>query len=199
MRDETQLMRVSTRLMELGVITPQQGMEMFHNGKFPNAEDIAPAQNEFIKQRKEGFYNPIVGGTPMIEEVESKDDSNKNATPNSAGRPVGTTTVQNEKLTRQNIQGTIYAVESFSNSAKEKAKEKFGSELTEQQEKMVLQLCESVVCSADRHKWNQILEACIENFDLIENLNVMDEILSVSNKHNLEVYPSAILYHSDDK
>jgi hypothetical protein len=199
MRDETQLMRVSTRLMELGVITPQQGMEMFHNGKFPNAEDIAPAQNEFIKQRKEGFYNPIVGGTPMIEEVESKDDSNKNTTPNSAGRPVGTTTVQNEKLTRQNIQGTIYAIESFSNSAKEKAKEKFGSELTEQQEKMVLQLCESVVCSADRHKWNQILEACIENFDLIENLNVMDEILSVSNKHNLEVYPSAILYHSDDK
>jgi hypothetical protein len=30
MRDETQLMRVSTRLMELGILTPQQGMEMFH-------------------------------------------------------------------------------------------------------------------------------------------------------------------------
>ena len=67
MRDETQLMRVSTRLMELGILTPQQGMEMFHNGKFPDAENIAPAQETFIQERKGGFYNPLVGGVPMIE------------------------------------------------------------------------------------------------------------------------------------
>ena len=42
------------------------------------------------------------------------------------------------------------------------------------------------------------LEACIENFELIEELNVMNEVLSVANKHNLEVYPSAILYHSHE-
>ena len=54
MRDETQLMRVSTRLMELGILTPQQGMEMFHNGRFPEAENISPAQETFIQERKEG-------------------------------------------------------------------------------------------------------------------------------------------------
>jgi hypothetical protein len=200
MRDETQLMRVSTRLMELGILTPQQGMEMFHNGKFPNAEDIAPAQTAFIEQRKEGFYNPIVGGIPMIEPQmgEGSDEPQTVDTPKSAGRPNGTTTVDNEKLTRQNIQGTIYAVEAFNSLARERAEEKFGGDLNEQQEEMVNKLCESIICASKQNEWNQTLEACIDNFELIEELNVMNEVLSVANKHNLEVYPSAILYHSHE-
>ena len=63
---------------------------------------------------------------------------------------------------------------------------------------MVTKLCESIVCASKREEWNQTLEACIDNFELIEELNVMNEVLSVSNKHNLEVYPSAILYHSHE-
>ena len=39
LRDETQLMRVATRLMELGLISAEQGMELFHTGKFPMAEE----------------------------------------------------------------------------------------------------------------------------------------------------------------
>jgi hypothetical protein len=199
MRDETQLMRVSTRLMELGILTPQQGMEMFHNGKFPNAEDIAPAQSTFIEQRKEGFYNPIVGGVPMIEDEISE----KSKTPETAGRPHGTSTVDEQKLSnaeysRTNIQSTIYAVEAFNSIARERAEEKFGGELNEQQEEMVTKLCESIICASEREQWNQTLEACIDNFELIEELNVMNDVLSVSNKHNLEVYPSAILYHSHE-
>ncbi len=199
MRDETQLMRVSTRLMELGILTPQQGMEMFHNGQFPNAEDIAPAQTTFIEQRKEGFYNPIVGGVPMIEDEAPE----KASTPESAGRPHGTTTVEDQKLSnaeysRTNIQTTIYAVEAFNSIARERAEEKFGGELNEQQEEMVTKLCESIICASERGNWTQTLEACIDDFELIEELNVMNEVLSVSNKHNLEVYPSAILYHSHE-
>ena len=64
MRDETQLMRVSTRLMELGVITPQQGMEMFNTGKFPKPEDLSPAQKKFIEEREEGLLQPYRWGRP---------------------------------------------------------------------------------------------------------------------------------------
>ena len=174
-------------------------MEMFHNGQFPNAEDIAPAQTTFIEQRKEGFYNPIVGGVPMIEDEAPE----KASTPESAGRPHGTTTVEDQKLSnaeysRTNIQTTIYAVEAFNSIARERAEEKFGGELNEQQEEMVTKLCESIICASERGNWTQTLEACIDDFELIEELNVMNEVLSVSNKHNLEVYPSAILYHSHE-
>ena len=51
MRDEVQLMRASTRLMELGIITPKQGMEMFHNGRFPEPDKLAEAQKDFLEER----------------------------------------------------------------------------------------------------------------------------------------------------
>lgn len=60
------LQRISLRLYELGAITPQQLMEIFDNGVYPTSEEIEPEQEHFTDNRKKGFYNPIVGGVPMI-------------------------------------------------------------------------------------------------------------------------------------
>ena len=66
-------MRASTRLMELGIITPKQGMEMFHNGRFPEPDKLAEAQKDFLEEREEGYYNPIVGGVPVIAPAGGED------------------------------------------------------------------------------------------------------------------------------
>jgi hypothetical protein len=197
MRDEVQLMRVATRLMEVGVLTPQQGMDMFHTGRFPNSEDIAPAQKDFVEKRKEGYYNPIVGGVPMIEDEVSVDPKT-NTTPKAAGRPNDTTTTE-ANYSRSNIQTTIYEVEALISQAKDQMKEKLDSEeLDKQQSDMVTKLCESIVCASNKKNWGQTLSACIQDFNAIEDLNTLDSILSVSTKHNLDVYASAILYHSNE-
>ena len=204
MRDEVQLMRVATRLMELGIITPQQGMDMFKTGKFPKADDIKPAQKSFIEERKEGLYNPIVGGIPMIspemaDEEGGVDSSNKNRTPKSAGRPRDTSEIPLESsatYSRKNIQQTIYEIESLANAAKERSKEIMGVDLSQEQEDMIGQLVESIVCSTKKEKWTEQLSACLTDFNKIEDLNTLEEILSVSSKHGLEDYPAAILYHS---
>ena len=198
MRDETQLMRVSTRLMELGILTPQQGMEMFHNGKFPTPEEIAPAQKEFIEQRKDGFYNPIVGGVPMIEdEIEAAPSK----TPKSAGRPEGTVNIPqaDANYSRKNVQTTVYEIEAFNSIARERFKQELQQkDLNEQQEDMLDQLCQAIICSTDKSDWSQRLEACVDDFELIQDLNSLEGVLSVATKHNLDIYPSAILYHSNE-
>ena len=58
LRDETQLMRVATRLMELGLITAEQGMELFQTGKFPLAENLEKAQEKFVEPKREGLFQP---------------------------------------------------------------------------------------------------------------------------------------------
>jgi hypothetical protein len=100
-KDQTEMLRITTRLMELGVITPQQGLDVFNTGRFPNSEDIGMMQEEFVKDRKKGYYNPIVGGVPMIAPpapklpagmpvaAPSAAKPKSNETPKSAGRPVG--------------------------------------------------------------------------------------------------------------
>lgn len=201
MRDETQLMKVSTRLMELGVITPQQGMEMFNTGKFPKAEELAPAQKKFIEEREDGYYNPIVGGVPMIESADSDVNKGPNGQP---GRPEGTEGVPQEnseaKYSRKNIEKTIQKLETARASIKEAMKDGLKiKRFTKKNRNMLDSLCEAVVCSTDVENWTQKAISCVSNLEEIQDLNVLPEILEISAKHELDNYSAAILYHSNEK
>ena len=196
MRDEVQLMRASTRLMELGIITPKQGMEMFHNGKFPEPDQLKPEQQDFLEDREKGYYNPIVGGVPVFSPDKKATGPRKEA-----GRPEGTTDIPiaNAQYSRSSIQKTIYDVESFVNDSKTKMIEKLGvKELNDSQEDMLNNLCESIVCAQDKEYWGETLESCVKDFNEIENLNTLKQVLDISAQHTLDTYPAAILYHSDE-
>ncbi len=197
MRDEVQLMRASTRLMELGIITPEQGMEMFHNGKFPEPDQLDSAQQDFLEDREKGYYNPIVGGVPVYSPDDKASGPRKEA-----GRPEGTTDIPlaNAKYSRSNIQKTIYDIDSFIHDAKDKMISHLKvSKLSEAQEEMVSNLCESIVCSHNKEYWGETLESCVKDFNEIENLDTLKEVLDISSQHTLETYPAAILYHSHEK
>jgi hypothetical protein len=194
LRDEVQLMRVATRLMELGVVTAEQGMELFHTGRFPKADELEAAQRKFVDQREKGYFNPIVGGVPMIEEETSSEPENsKNLDRGMPGRPEGS----KDQFSRENIQATIYEVEALNSLAKEKMLEIYNADsLNKDQEKMVSKLCESIVCASDKENWTESLISCVNDFSQIEKLGTMENILNISEAHQLEIYPSAILYHS---
>ena len=197
MRDEVQLMRASTRLMELGIITPEQGMEMFHNGKFPEPDQLDSAQQDFLEDREKGYYNPIVGGVPVYSPDDKASGPRKEA-----GRPEGATDIPlaNAKYSRSNIQKTIYDIDSFVHDAKDKMISHLKvSKLSEAQEEMVSNLCESIVCSHNKEYWGETLESCVKDFNEIENLDTLKEVLDISAQHTLETYPAAILYHSHEK
>ena len=197
MRDEVQLMRASTRLMELGIITPEQGMEMFHNGKFPEPDQLDSAQQDFLEDREKGYYNPIVGGVPVYSPDDKASGPRKEA-----GRPEGTTDIPlaNAKYSRSNIQKTIYDIDSFVHDAKDKMISHLKvSKLSQAQEEMVSNLCESIVCSHNKEYWGETLESCVKDFNEIENLDTLKEVLDISAQHTLETYPAAILYHSHEK
>jgi hypothetical protein len=199
MRDQTQLMRISTRLMELGIITPQQGMEMFHTGQFPKSEEIAPAQKEFINQREEGYYNPIVGGIPMIS--PAGDEEPQTTTTNKmAGRPEGTTGIPltNSNANLKDIQKTIRKIEVTKSSIEKQLKKKLSiKKFNEQQNEMIQKLCEAVVTSSELKTWEEVAASCVNNFEEISALTTKPEILSLASQHEItDDYSAAILYHS---
>ncbi len=198
MRDEVQLMRASTRLMELGIITPKQGMEMFHNGKFPEPDELNDAQKDFLEEREQGYYNPIVGGVPVIAPAGGA----KNGPRKEAGRPEGTTDIPitNAQYSRANIQQTIYDIDELIHEAKAQLLKNLKvKELSDEQEEMASSLCESIVCAQPKEYWAETLESCVNNFNEIENLETLKEVLDISATHSLEAYPAAILYHSHEK
>jgi len=197
MRDEVQLMRASTRLMELGIITPKQGMQMFENGKFPDPKELESAQKELLKEREKGHFNPLVGGVPVFSPLDTPSGPRKES-----GRPEGTTGIPlaNGTYSRANIQKTIYSIDSFIHDSKEKmASHLKVKELSEAQEGTLSTLCESIVCSQNKESWDETLESCVKDFNKIEDLGTLREVLDISSEHSLETYPAAILYHSHEK
>ena len=194
LRDETQLMRVATRLMELGILSAEQGMTLFHTGKFPQAEDLAKAQEKFVSQREKGYFNPVVGGVPMIQ--DDVDEPKAKPTNGMSGRPEGS----KDQFSREGIQAMVYEVEALSSVATEKMLEKLDTDsLNESQEKMISQLCESVVCASEKENWTEKVISCVNDFSEIEKLGTLEGVLTVSESHKLEIYPSAILYHSNER
>jgi hypothetical protein len=222
-KDQTELLRVATRLMELGVVTPQQGLDIFNTGRFPNSEDIGVTQEQFVSERKKGFYNPLVGGVPMIAPPAPKLPAGakvgalsgpvnpaakkpavpgaKNNTPKSAGRPTGkkagpTKTIKG--YSRKNIQEIVGKVENLRSLITTSIKEKYNTEeLNQVQNEIVDKLCESIVCASEVDKWEENVKECVNDINNIEELQTLNEILEISGEHELQIYPSAILYHSE--
>ena len=190
-KDNTQLLRVTTRLMELGVITPQQGLTVFNTGRFPQAEEIAPAQQIFVDDREKGFYNPLVGGVPVIPSA----DGETNQTPKSAGRPQGAITEAN--FSRKNIQEVVYQIEAFEANVKAKAKESMGvKRLNKQQISAIEDLCEKIICAHEKNDWENKALECVKDFNAIESLGLLNEVSEIAESHKLDFYSAAILHHS---
>jgi len=202
-RDKTQLMRVTTRLMELGIITPQQGMNMFHTGEFPKSEEIATSQPEFVSQRKDGYYNPIVGGIPTISPPAPKTPKEFgaiNTTPKVAGRPEGTTGIPLAKanVSVKNIRGIVAKIEDLHASIEKDLKNSLSLEtLSDNQQEMVNKLCETVVVSSHLESWGEIASSCVKDFENIASLSTLPEVLEAIADFDLEDdYSAALLYHS---
>jgi hypothetical protein len=203
-RDQTQLMRVATRLMELGVLTPQQGMDMFHNGQFPKAEEIAPAQDKFVEDRKNGYYNPIVGGVPTISPPKDPNASKgaANKTNKVAGRPEGTVGIPIVKanFSVKNIQSVVKKIEETRACIEEQLLAKYKKDSFEEyQVKMIDKLCEAIVVSQDIKNWESTAASCVNDFDEISSLSTMPDVLSICSEFQIEDdYSGALLYHSQN-
>lgn len=199
-KDEVQLQRVATRLMELGIITPEQGVDVLEKGAYPRPEEMQPAQERYIEQRKSGLYNPIVGGVPVLTEENQNQQPKKEV-----GRPVGTSDIKQEnKVTaeqlysRKNIQEVIYATENLRQEGFKKMRSKLKKKkLKATEESLINDLCESIITSSEQSEWESKLISCVENSDNIENLNMINRVQELSLEYDLDLYSSALLYHSD--
>lgn len=199
-KDETQLQRVATRLMELGLITPQQGMDVINKGVFPDSEEVGRTQEEFIDQRKKGYYNPLVGGAPVVDEA-NKERDNSQKVPSLPGRPLGTTGIPQEvarsEISAKNITSVVHATEKLEDFCKKQARKHFKiKRLTKAQNEAVDSLCKKIVMANEMDEWESQAAACLEDSNSILNLSIMGGVEKTASDHHLTEYSAALIYHS---
>lgn len=201
-KDEVQLQRVASRLIEMGIITPEQGMTALKQGIYPDPKDLKSAQEQFVEDREKGYYTPLAVAQPILPDDSPAQPAQKPKVPGENGRPAGTNT-NTDKIfaqdthSRKDIQNVIYKIEDLRKYSEASLKKQYNKKrLSKQQKEMLDDLTQSVVMSNEMENWESTVKACIEDFNNIESLDVMSNVLEVGEKHELVSYPAAILYHS---
>jgi hypothetical protein len=207
-KDPTQMWRVVIRMMELSLLTPEQGLEAIRTGVFPDpeGEEFLLKQEEYVKNRKKGLYNPLSPSPvlpPLLDpNTKYSIDNQKTAetappkatskkTLKSAGRPKDSKTA---KASVSDIQSTVYATEDLLSFIKSKIREKHGLEsLSSFQNQMAEKLMQSVVLATEKESWEQLAAECVEDSSKIGGLGIRPEVLSAAAEHGIEPYDAALM------
>jgi hypothetical protein len=75
LKTSSETLRVYTRLMELGILTPEEGIKALETNRLPNQEESVESQEEYKELRDKGYYEPIAGGPNT--QTDLADESNK--------------------------------------------------------------------------------------------------------------------------
>ena len=200
------LQKLTTRMMELGILTPEQGMDTIHKGNFPESKDLKKAQKGYLEERKEGYYTPLVGGDTLLE-VDGENINVKNnkqaAMPQrkqnptisapSGGRPVGKASLYSSA----NLLATTTFIKEFQERSLKMYKKAIGKKrLTKANEKLVTEICSSVVVNSEKEDWDEKMEAVTNDLSLLSSMNVLPSVFTIAAEHGLDDYSASLMYHS---
>jgi len=189
LKDDVQYSRIYNRLVELGVLTADEGIQAIETGRLPTPEESAQSQQKFRELKDQGFYQPLIGGGAQ------------------AGRPMGSTgTPQSTKNVKPigsskafsvlKIRENILAVQDLEEEVKGSLRKKFEiKKLSNAQKDMAEKITELIIANEDSSQWKAKIQDYIEKpFD--QNLNQVNEIQSIASEHQVDSYLASLLYHS---
>lgn len=114
LKDNTNMNKIYGRLMELGILTPEQGFRALETGKLPDPEQMIEEHKEYKGHRDEGLYVPLIGGAKNEEgrpEGSQTPQTTKNVGPigsKASEEKYSVTTVKNNMLCAQELEKHVF-------------------------------------------------------------------------------------------
>ena len=198
-KDETQFNRVVTRMMELGILPPEEGLRVIETGIYPTQEELGAAQAKFVEERKKGYYNPIVGGVPVIPPPVSevpgiKPVMKKTTTPTEKGRPVGSNA---SVYAKDAIAKVMDKTKDLYSIVEVGLKKKYSKKsLNAEQNKLAQGISEAIILGSQSESWISLATEVLNDPSKLDKLNILSEIQNTAGEHDLDTYAAALLYHS---
>ena len=195
-KSDANLTRVYSRLIELGVLTPEEGITAIDTGRLPLPEESVESQKGFQKLQDDGLYQPLLNKGQQQP----------------AGRPTGTGTPQTTKAPRS----TPTAVKASESKPKINAdlvaknlvkfdnlvvgvetalKEKYNRKrLTKEQKEIIETIAETIATNETPKEWlNKINDYINKPVQVSANMERINEIAA---EYGLDYKTAILLYHS---
>jgi hypothetical protein len=188
LKDDVQYSRIYNRLVELGILTPSEGLQAIESGRLPTEQESETSQRKFRDLKQEGLYQPIIGGSAQ------------------AGRPQGTGTPQSTKNVKPigsnatfsvvKIKDNILASQTLEEEVKSSLRKKLGvKKLSAQQKDSAEKITEIIIANEHPDKWVELIGNYIDN-PVDKNASQVTEIEDIASAHQITNYLASLLYHS---
>lgn len=195
-RDASVWNRVSAQLVQLGVLTPEEGLQAIETGRLPDPEESLESQRKFKTLREEGLYAPVATGAGAAGGL-------------STGRPPGTGSPQTSKKTSpsggnkkapaiasysmKGISQTFKEYEVLSAKVEDFLKKKHKKKnLNPEQKSIAEQIAQNIIINEEKANWDYSIKAYCEG-EKQDNPEKISKLLEISEEHGVDIFSAAIL------
>ena len=190
-KDDVQYSRIYNRLVELGVLTAEEGLAAIDTGRLPTQEESVQSQRKFKELRDEGLYQPLIGGSAA---GQAGRPSGSSGVPQSTKnvKPIGT----KASFSVVKIKDNILASQNLEEEVKSAVRKKFNvKKLSNQQKESAENISEIIIANELPENWKAKIEEYIEKpFD--QNQEQINNIQEIAAEHQVSNYIASLLYHS---
>ena len=206
LRDNSIYARVYSRLIELGVLTPEEGIQAIESGRMPTVEESLESQQKLKSYKDDGLYEPVLGNKPPRDVPNQK----AKPVPQQKGRPEGTgvpkeTDTKNpiglkaNKQTRfslTKIQDNLNLADKLNSEVEASLRQLHNRKrLNKTQKEIAQQISNIVIHNEDPENWlAKAGRYAAEPID--RNEDRVKEIQSIAYEHQVDDFLAGILYCS---
>jgi hypothetical protein len=222
LRESTNFAKVYSRLVEIGVLTPTEGLKAIETGRLPTPEESLESQKEYKGQKDKGLYIPMLGGVDPTDTTKqrnhevklaemkpapstgqpSKKTNNKPKLKQPTGRPEGTGVPQEKKRESKSffsfnkIKENILLSQGLEKSVEANLRKSHKvKRLNKQQKEIAESIANIIVANEPPEKWKDSIGEYCEN-PVDKNHDTVKEITDIAIEHQVNTFMASVLYHS---
>lgn len=208
LKDSLEYAKVYTRLVEIGILTAEEGITAIETGLLPTKEESIESQTEFKALKDKGYYQPIVGGPQdqlNLAKVKAvAPPAGKVSSP--TGRPKGTKKKQSTKKVKPmgandeysvlKVKDSFLLAQKVDKEVRSQLLKRFKiKELSKAQKEVAEDIVEVIISNEEPDNWLAKVKDYIEN-PVDTNPDRIKEVEDIALEHQLDTYLASILLAS---
>ena len=193
LRDTSVYSRIYSRLIELGVLTAEEGMQAIESGRFPTPEESVESQKRFKDLRNQGLYEPVIGGA-KAPKMNGRPSGTPSPKQTDTKTPVGTKAALNFSLSK--IQENLNLSDKLNLEVEASLRKIHNRKrLSKQQKEVAREITNIVIANEDPPNWlakagRYAAEPTDRDHDRVK------KIQDVALEHQVDDFLAGILYSS---
>jgi hypothetical protein len=212
-KDDPNLARIYSRLIEIGVLTPEEGITALETGRLPLPEESVESQKKLHDYHEDGLYQPLLNNPNLVvpqtgkielgQQPKAAPQKSGPASSGLSGRPPGTGTPKSvnnvgkigKKVSAKEVASNLARFDLLEGSIENYLKEKFKrKKLIKEQKQIVSEIAETIAINEKPQNWLESIAKYVnEPVQANENLN---EVTEISEKHGVDTKTAILLMHS---